>query len=110
QDRLSGSGMAGWARTTEAWFRTAGFCKQADQQGAAGWGNHRVASSWTAFKRYPHVLEIRTLIHLSSDTGDLFEQSYNFAQKQVRKLVEKHAGFYPLYTQNGKWEHEAPDW
>jgi len=50
------------------------------------------------------------LIHLSSDTGDLFEQSYHFAQKQVRKLVEKHAGFYPLYTQNGKWTHEGPDW
>jgi hypothetical protein len=30
------------------------------------------------------------VIHLSSDTGDLFEQSYAFAQKQVRKLVEKH--------------------
>jgi len=50
------------------------------------------------------------VIHLSSDTGDLFEQAYAFAQKQVRKLVEKHPGFYPLHTQNGKWELEGPAW
>jgi len=45
------------------------------------------------------------VIHLSNETGDLFEQSFGFAQKQVRKLVEKHPLFYPLYTQNGKWKH-----
>jgi len=50
------------------------------------------------------------VIHLSSDTGDLFEQSYKFAEKQVRKLVEKHPLFYPLYTQNGVWKHEGPAW
>jgi len=50
------------------------------------------------------------VIHLSNETGDLFEQSFSFAQKQVRKLVEKHPLFYPLYTQNGKWKHEGPAW
>jgi len=50
------------------------------------------------------------VIHLSTDTGDLFEQAYGFSQKQVRKLVEKHPGFYPLHTQNGKWEVEGPAW
>ena len=50
------------------------------------------------------------MIHLSSDTGDLFEQAYQFSQKQVRKLVEKHPGFYPLYTQNGHWQHPGPAW
>ena len=50
------------------------------------------------------------MIHLSSDTGDLFEQAYQFSQKQVRKLVEKHPGFYPLYTQNGHWQHQGPAW
>ena len=50
------------------------------------------------------------MIHLSSDTGDLFEQAYTFSQKQVRKLIEKHPGFYPLHTQNGKWELEGPAW
>lgn len=50
------------------------------------------------------------MIHLSSDTGDLFEQAFQFAQKQVRKLVEKRPGFYPLYTQDGRWQHESPTW
>jgi len=50
------------------------------------------------------------VIHLSSETGDLFAQAFAFAQKQVRKLTEKHPGFYPLYTQNGLWKHEGPAW
>ena len=50
------------------------------------------------------------MIHLSSETGDLFAQAFGFAQKQVRKLIEKHPGFYPLYTQNGAWKHEGPAW
>jgi unsaturated chondroitin disaccharide hydrolase len=50
------------------------------------------------------------VIHLSSDVGDLFEQAFQFAQKQVRKMVEKHPGYYPLYTQNGRWKHEGQTW
>jgi unsaturated chondroitin disaccharide hydrolase len=50
------------------------------------------------------------VIHLSNDTGDLFGQSYQFAQKQLRKLVEKNPGLYPLYTRNGRWQHEGPAW
>jgi unsaturated chondroitin disaccharide hydrolase len=50
------------------------------------------------------------MIHLSNDTGDLFAQAYGYAQKQVRKLIEKHPQFYPLYTQNGVWKHEGPTW
>ena len=40
----------------------------------------------------------------------LFEDSLKFAQKQTRKLIEKHPGFYPMYTQNGKWKHDGPAW
>ncbi len=50
------------------------------------------------------------MIHLSNDTGDLFSQTFAFAQKQVRKLIEKQPQFYPLYTQDGKWVHEGPAW
>ena len=50
------------------------------------------------------------MIHLSSDTGDLFAQTYTFAEKQVRKLVEKYPQLYPLHTQNGIWKHEGPAW
>lgn len=50
------------------------------------------------------------MIHLSNDTGDLFAQAFAFAQKQVRKLIEKQPEVYPLYTENGKWIHEGPAW
>ncbi len=33
-----------------------------------------------------------------------------FSQKQVRRLVETHPGFYPLYTDGGKWRHDKPAW
>ncbi len=40
----------------------------------------------------------------------LFENALEFAQKQVRSLMEIHPGYYPLYTQNGKWKHEGQAW
>ena len=33
-----------------------------------------------------------------------------FAQGQVRRLIEAHPGFYPLYTHQGKWKHDKPAW
>jgi unsaturated chondroitin disaccharide hydrolase len=55
------------------------------------------------------------MLHLLSsngpgENGDLFQQAFQFAQKQVRKLVEKSPGLYPLYTQNGRWRHDGPTW
>lgn len=50
------------------------------------------------------------MIHLSSDTGDLFEQSLLFAQRQVKKSIEKYPGQYPLMTNNGKWDQDSPNW
>jgi unsaturated chondroitin disaccharide hydrolase len=50
------------------------------------------------------------VIHLSNENGDLFQQSYAFAQKQVRKLIEKHPGLYPLHTTDGRWAHEGQVW
>jgi unsaturated chondroitin disaccharide hydrolase len=40
----------------------------------------------------------------------LFEDAIRFAQQQVRKLVETHPGFYPMYTADGKWKHEGQVW
>jgi unsaturated chondroitin disaccharide hydrolase len=40
----------------------------------------------------------------------LFEDSFDFAQQQVRSLIAQHPGFYPIYTMNGKWKHEGPAW
>ena len=51
-----------------------------------------------------------------TDTAKLkaqIESAFVFAQRQVRALVEKHPGFYPIYTKAGKWKllpkaHENP--
>ena len=40
----------------------------------------------------------------------LFEDSLRFAQKQVKRTVEKHPDFYPMYSVEGKWKHEGPAW
>lgn len=40
----------------------------------------------------------------------LFEDAMSFAQKQVKAVVDKHPDFYPMYTENGKWQHEGPAW
>ena len=34
----------------------------------------------------------------------LFEDAFQFAQLQVRKLIENQPGFYPMYTAEGRWK------
>jgi unsaturated chondroitin disaccharide hydrolase len=41
---------------------------------------------------------------------DLFENALRFAQKQVRRVIEKYPDFYPMYTEGGKWRHEGAAW
>ena len=41
---------------------------------------------------------------------DLFENAIQFAQKQVRNVIEKYPDFYPMYTEAGKWQHEGAAW
>lgn len=40
----------------------------------------------------------------------LFEGTFQFSQKQVKRLIEAHPDFYPMYTKGGKWKHEGPVW
>lgn len=40
----------------------------------------------------------------------LFEDAIGFAQRSVKRLVETHPGFYPMYTKAGKWKHDEPLW
>lgn len=51
------------------------------------------------------------MIHFELE-GDreLFEDAFAFAQQQVRSLIDKHPGFYPMYTVDGNWKHEGPVW
>jgi len=41
---------------------------------------------------------------------ELFDDAFRFAQNQVRKLIEAHPDFCPMYTSNGRWKHEGPSW
>ncbi|HEY7304293.1 MAG TPA: glycoside hydrolase family 88 protein [Bryobacteraceae bacterium] len=40
----------------------------------------------------------------------LFQNAIGFAQAQVKRLIEEHPDFYPMYTSGGKWCHEGPAW
>jgi len=34
----------------------------------------------------------------------------DFAGRQVRRLIETHPDYFPMYTQNGKWKHGGEAW
>ncbi|MDA1314333.1 MAG: glycoside hydrolase family 88 protein [Acidobacteria bacterium] len=38
------------------------------------------------------------------------QNAFDFAQKQVKNLVERDPDFYPMYTQNGHWRHTGEAW
>jgi unsaturated chondroitin disaccharide hydrolase len=38
------------------------------------------------------------------------ERAFSFAQKQVSALIQRDPGFYPLYTDLGRWRHSKPAW
>jgi unsaturated chondroitin disaccharide hydrolase len=38
------------------------------------------------------------------------EQALEFAQQQVRALITRHSDFFPLYTEEGKWQHGREAW
>jgi unsaturated chondroitin disaccharide hydrolase len=51
------------------------------------------------------------MIQFVLDTDrQLFEDAFQFAQHQVRKLIENHPDFYPMYTVEGRWKHEGQVW
>jgi unsaturated chondroitin disaccharide hydrolase len=39
-----------------------------------------------------------------------FESAFDFAQQQVRALIERHPDYFPMYTVVGKWKHEGELW
>jgi unsaturated chondroitin disaccharide hydrolase len=51
------------------------------------------------------------MIQFVLDTDrQLFEDAFQFAQQQVRKVIENYPGFYPMYTVEGRWKHEGQVW
>ncbi|MBI5960900.1 MAG: glycoside hydrolase family 88 protein [Chloroflexi bacterium] len=37
-------------------------------------------------------------------------QTFQFAEQQLRHLIEKHPDYFPMYTVNGKWKHGGEAW
>ncbi len=50
------------------------------------------------------------MIHFATEGAQTFEDAFKFAQKQVKRLIEKHPDLYPMYTKDGKWKHDGPNW
>ncbi len=36
--------------------------------------------------------------------------AFKFAQVKIKALIEKHPGYYPMYTVGGKWKHSGETW
>ena len=46
----------------------------------------------------------------SSQWRGPLEKAFDFAQAQVRGLINRDPDFYPMYTQNGRWRHSGEAW
>jgi unsaturated chondroitin disaccharide hydrolase len=46
---------------------------------------------------------------MSDFRSDILD-ALHFAQSQVRRLINNHPGFFPLYTCDGRWFHDQPAW
>jgi unsaturated chondroitin disaccharide hydrolase len=56
-------------------------------------------------------LERDTVIQFEQDTDRaLFSQTMQFAKQQVKRLIDAHPDFYPMYTEGGRWKHDKPAW
>lgn len=46
----------------------------------------------------------------SSDRSARYTAALEFAERQVRWLIETHPDFFPMYTVQGKWKHGGEKW
>lgn len=50
------------------------------------------------------------MIELQTYSPSLYREAFDFARRQLRRLVETHPDFYPMYTMQGKWRHSGEAW
>ncbi len=54
---------------------------------------------------------MQAMIKFDADTDPrLFEEALALARRQVRRLLEQHPDFHPMYTHQGRWKHDLPAW
>jgi unsaturated chondroitin disaccharide hydrolase len=46
---------------------------------------------------------------MKPDTSQL-RAAFDFAQKQVASLTDNHPDYFPMYTVNGRWQHNGESW
>ena len=45
-----------------------------------------------------------------TDLSTKLETAFDFAQSQVKQLIEERPDFFPIYTESGLWVHEGESW
>jgi len=47
-----------------------------------------------------------------ADTGrvESYDTALDFAERQVAALVDRHPDYFPIYTTNGRWQHDGELW
>jgi len=50
------------------------------------------------------------ILDLTPEDRQLFEETLEFAARQVRRVIERYPDFYPMYTHQGRWKHDLPAW
>ena len=46
----------------------------------------------------------------SRDLTSKANRAFEFAERQLRRLITNHSGHFPLFTKAGKWKHESESW
>jgi unsaturated chondroitin disaccharide hydrolase len=47
---------------------------------------------------------------MSNNRSTVYTAALEFAERQVRSLIETHPNFFPMYTVGGKWRHTGEKW
>jgi unsaturated chondroitin disaccharide hydrolase len=47
---------------------------------------------------------------ISEDLTTKANRAFELAERQLRRLVTNHPGYFPLFTKAGKWKHESESW
>lgn len=51
--------------------------------------------------------------HINVNLNNLqpqFQTAFDFAQNQVKTLIETYPDYFPMYTESGKWKHDGETW
>ena len=50
------------------------------------------------------------MIQLQTTRRERLDETFAHVKIQLRRLIEQHPDFYPMYTKNGRWKHDGEAW